>query len=112
MSIKEWVITDESLWFKHKFIRRLEEFEEISENENKSKEKNIFELIGEYLSNPDNSIPLTILTLIIVSTILALRIIRKNNIKRALEEYKEISKEEKLQELKSKGKNKRKNLKT
>ncbi|MHA1149264.1 MAG: hypothetical protein ACTSR8_13580 [Promethearchaeota archaeon] len=69
--------------------------EERQEEEPKS--PNLLEYISEIFSNPDFLIPFIGICSILTPTIIALLLIRRNNIKKLYEEYKTIVREERTE---------------
>ena len=90
MSIFEQKTTDPSVWGNHSFIRTLNEYTDLLGEYNENKD--FLAIFYEYIY--DHAIPLMILGGIILGTFLSLRKIHKNNLKRGLEEFKKIQKEE------------------
>ncbi|TFF90091.1 MAG: hypothetical protein EU548_04765 [Promethearchaeota archaeon] len=81
--------------YNHIFIRELARFPDISTLKENEEEENLLNLLQEYYSDPNHLIPTIGLSLIIISTIASILIIRKKRIKRELEEYKRIMRTDK-----------------
>lgn len=92
VSIYEWQISTPSVWMNNTFIRNLVDFSDLTDEEPEG-EFNIFQAIGDYIFN--NAFELTILCIIILASVLAIKRIHNQNVQRYLEEYKEVKRQEK-----------------
>jgi len=99
IAIYEWDILAPTHWINHTFIHNLAEYTDFTTDVPDDR-KGFFEVIAEYLIN--NALPITILSLIIAATVISLLIIRRQNIRRYYEEFKEIMREEKKEKIKKK----------
>ncbi|MHA1291781.1 MAG: hypothetical protein ACTSQJ_03825 [Promethearchaeota archaeon] len=94
VKIYELINSNPAQWINHSFIRQLDDYPDLSEDNQDGETKDFFTMIGEFLYQ--NAIPLIMLGLIILSTIVSILVIRRRNLTRNFEEFKEIMKKEKL----------------